>query len=187
MPPRLDTSLIPASISFGSGILRTLFDRRRRCSGRDFRGANPKRSDRSDFQRRLALGAGGIEQERQDGVLADVFGDVLLRVIRPHLLLVDVFLEDVAEDVGIDFVVGAKRAFIEMPLILVEVIEDAARRLCRESGSICRAFFDLVHVRNRPPLRYGTVPSSYLQPRHVPSLAFAEAFVEQRSKEIPVE
>src|SRR5450756_2947390 len=44
------------------------------------------------FKSDLALGAGGVEQKRDDGVLADVFGDVLLRVIRPHLFLVDVFL-----------------------------------------------------------------------------------------------
>jgi hypothetical protein len=32
------------------------------------------------------------------------------------LFLVDVFLEDVAEDVGVDFVVLAERAFVEMSL-----------------------------------------------------------------------
>ena len=51
-----------------------------------------------------ALGLGGFKKEGKDGVLADVFGNVFLGVIRPHLFLVDVFLEDVAEDVGIDFV-----------------------------------------------------------------------------------
>ena len=85
------------------------------------------------FKGHLALGAGGIEQEWQDGVLADVFGDVLLRVIRPHLFLVDVFLEDVAEHVGIDFVVGAERAFVQVPLVLVEVNRRRARTLCPQS------------------------------------------------------
>jgi hypothetical protein len=40
------------------------------------------------------------------------------------LFLVDVLLEDIAEDVGVDFVVGAERSFVEMPLVLVEVVED---------------------------------------------------------------
>jgi hypothetical protein len=43
-----------------------------------------------------------IEQPREDGVLADVFGDVLFGVVSAHLLLVDVLLEDVAEDVRVD-------------------------------------------------------------------------------------
>ena len=77
----------------------------------------------------LAFGAGGIEEERDHRVLADVLGDVLLRVVGPHLLLVDVLLEDVAEDVGVDLVVGAQRALVEVPLVVVEEVEDALERL----------------------------------------------------------
>ena len=49
---------------------------------------------------------GAVEEEGDDGVAADVAGDVLLGVIGAHLLLVDVFLKDVAEYVGVDLVVG---------------------------------------------------------------------------------
>ena len=65
----------------------------------------------------------------QHGVLADVLGDVLLRVVRPHLLLVDVLLEDVAQHIGVDLVVGAQRALVQMPLVLVEVVKDALESL----------------------------------------------------------
>ena len=75
----------------------------------------------------LALGARGVEQERDDRVLADVLGDVLLGVVGAHLLLVDVLLEDVAEHVGVDLVVGTQRAFVEVPLLLVEVVEDRSK------------------------------------------------------------
>ena len=45
------------------------------------------------------------------------------------MFLVDVFLKDVAEDIRINFVVGAQRAFVQMPLVLVKVIEDALEGL----------------------------------------------------------
>jgi hypothetical protein len=73
----------------------------------------------------LAHLAGGVKQEGDDRVPAHVAGDVLLGVIRTNLFLIDVFLEDEAQDIGIDFVVGAERAFVQMPLVLIEVIEDA--------------------------------------------------------------
>ena len=57
---------------------------------------------------------------RDDGVFADVFGDVFLGVVRPHLLLVDVLLEDVAEHVGIDFLAASQRAVVQVPVPGVE-------------------------------------------------------------------
>ena len=71
-----------------------------------------------------ALVLGGVEQEGNDGIAGDVAGDVLLGVVGAHLLLVDVFLEDVAENVGIDFVVSTQRALVEVPLVGVEEAED---------------------------------------------------------------
>ncbi len=57
----------------------------------------------------------GIEQVRDNRVLGDVLGDVFLGVVRPHLLLIDVFLEDVADYVRVDFVVGTTGALVEVP------------------------------------------------------------------------
>jgi hypothetical protein len=78
------------------------------------------------------------------------------------LLLVDVFLEDVAEDIGIDLVVGAERAFVQMPLVLVEIIEDALERFVGNLDVLAVAFglFNSC-TSNRPPLRYGMLPSSF--------------------------
>ena len=81
------------------------------------------------FKRNLALGARGIKDKRKDCILTDVLGNILLGVIRPHLFLVDVFFKDVAEDIRINFVVGAQRAFVQMPLVLVKVVEDALEGL----------------------------------------------------------
>ncbi len=61
-----------------------------------------------------------IEDERKYGVLRDVAGDVLFRVVRAHLLLIDVLLEDIAEDIRIDLVVFAQLSLVEMPAKFVE-------------------------------------------------------------------
>ena len=100
----------------------------------------------------LTFLAGGIEQEREDGVFADVFGDVFLRVIRPHLFLVDVFLEDVAEHVGIDFLLVAARSgcSIKMPMVFVEIIEDALEGLVGNLDVVAVASFP---VRERRTCR----------------------------------
>ena len=66
---------------------------------------------------------------RNDGTFADVLGDVFLGVIRAHLLLIDEFLEDVPENIGIDLVVLAERALVKMPLVLVEVILGISKML----------------------------------------------------------
>ena len=65
-----------------------------------------------------------VEQARHDGVAADVAGDVFLGVVGVHLLLVDIFLEDVAQRVEVDLVIAAQRPVVEMPLIGVEEGED---------------------------------------------------------------
>jgi len=77
------------------------------------------------LERDLALCSGRIEQEGNHCVFADVFSYVLLRVVGPHLLLVDILLENVAEHIGIDFLVVSKWAFVEMPLVLIEIVEHA--------------------------------------------------------------
>ena len=70
-----------------------------------------------------------VEQKWDDGVAADVAGDVFLRIVRPHLFLVDVLLENVAEHVRVDLVVVAERAVVEMPVVRVEKRENLFKRL----------------------------------------------------------
>ena len=65
----------------------------------------------------------GFEEEWDDGVLGDVLGDVLLGVVSSHLLLVDVLFKDITHYIGINFVIGTKRAFVQMPAKLVEKVK----------------------------------------------------------------
>src|SRR6266567_2588396 len=55
-----------------------------------------------------ALLFGGIEDVGENGVLADVFRYVLFGIISPHLLLVDILLEDIAQHIGIDLLIVAQ-------------------------------------------------------------------------------
>ena len=133
----------------------------------------------------LALGAGGVEQERDDRVLADVFGDVFLGVVRPHLLLVDVLLEDVAEHVGVDLVVGAQRALVEVPLVLVEEVEDALEGLVGNLDVWRMRCFELVHLEEAA-VEIRDCAEQLFQLRRCASCA-AEPFVEQAQQEVAVE
>ena len=130
----------------------------------------------------------GAYYTKEDSIFADVFGDVLLRVIRPHLFLVDVFLEDVAEDIGIDLVVGAKRAFVQMPLVLVEVIEDALEGFVGNLDVLAVAFgpFEFMHVE-QAAVEIRDVAEQFFQVGRAILAAFAEAFVEQAEQEVAVE
>ena len=55
-------------------------------------------------KRHLTLGMSSIEEKREDGIFANIFSNIFLRIIRPHLFLIDVFFENISKDVGIDFV-----------------------------------------------------------------------------------
>ena len=80
----------------------------------------------------LALYLSRIEQEGDHGALGDVFGNVLLCVVGAHLLLVDVLFEDVAQHIRVDLVVLAQWALIQMPLVAVEIGEDAREGFVRD-------------------------------------------------------
>ena len=69
---------------------------------------------RRRFKRDGTLFSRRIEKERNDCVFADVFGNVLFGVVGAHLLLVDVFFEDVAEYIGIDLVIVFQRSVVKV-------------------------------------------------------------------------
>ena len=92
-----------------------------------------------------ALLFGGVEQERDDRVLADVLGNVFLGVVGPHLLLIDVLFEDVADDVGVDLVVCSQGAFVQVPGKLVEESEQLFKGLVGDVD-LGVAFFELVDL-----------------------------------------
>ena len=92
--------------------------KRRRDSGR------PRR-----FERRVEA----VEDELEDGALGEVAGDLGPGVVGAERLLVDVFLEDVAKDIGIDFVVFAAGRIVEVPGVAIEEARTGSRR--RRRGS----------------------------------------------------
>lgn len=66
-----------------------------------------------------------------DGALAEVFGDLRAGIVGAKRLLVDVFLEDIAEYVRIYFVIQASGRIVEVPGVGAEqakqVLEGAIR------------------------------------------------------------
>ena len=55
-----------------------------------------------------------------DGALAEILGDFGRRVIGAERLLVDVLLEDIAENVGIDFVIVLAGDVVQIPGVAAE-------------------------------------------------------------------
>ena len=85
-----------------------------------------------------------MEQERENAVTTDVLGDVLLRVVRAHLsTIVDVLLEDIAEDVWVDVPSRSGQPVVEMPMPLVEEREELLEDLVG-NVDVAIAGFDLV-------------------------------------------
>ncbi len=94
-----------------------------------------------------------VEHELVDGLLAEVIGDFRAGVVGSEFLLVDVFLEDVAEHVGVDLAVVAARGVVERPGVAgeegEEIREDGVRDGdggvgLREKGIALDASFDAV-------------------------------------------
>ncbi|OQB92162.1 MAG: hypothetical protein BWX84_01071 [Verrucomicrobia bacterium ADurb.Bin118] len=134
-------------------------------------------------ERGFARLAGGVEQEGDDRVAAHVAGDVLLRIVRAHLFLVDVLLEDEAEHVRVDLVIVAQRAFVQMPLILIEIIEDALERAIGNLDSTV-GLLDDVRLK-KTAIQVGDAAEQVLEFRRA-GLA-AQPFMEQSQQEVAVE
>ena len=81
-----------------------------------------------EFLAGLVTGVDAVEHELMDGLLAEVIGDFRTGVVGSEFLLVDVFLEDVAEHVGIDLAVIAAGGVVERPRVAAEegekILED---------------------------------------------------------------
>ena len=76
------------------------------------------------FKCDFAVLSSRIQKEGNDGIFANVFGDVLFGVVGAHLFLVDVFFKYVAEDIGVDFVIVAQRTVVEVPSVALEEREE---------------------------------------------------------------
>ena len=119
---------------------------------------------------------GAIKEEGDDGVAADVAGDVLLGVVGAHLLLVDVFFENVAEHVGVDLVVLAQGAVVEVPLVGVEEVEDLLESVVGDVDAGIVAL-QLVHVEETA-VEVGDFAEQYSQLRFSVGLGLAQPLVE---------
>ena len=132
------------------------------------------------------ISLGGIEQEGDDRVLADVVGDVLLGVVGPHLLLVDVFLEDVAEHVRVDLVVvaaaGGRRGATGTASKKAKICSKASSGISMSRLSR----FELMHVEEAA-VEVGHVAEQPVQVGGSARCLLAEALVEQAQQEITVE
>ena len=83
----------------------------------------------------------GVEQPGDDAIPADVVGDVFLGVVGTHLgAVVEVLLEDVAEDVGVDVAFVAGGSVVEVPVPLVEEGEEFLEHAVREVDAGVGAF-----------------------------------------------
>ena len=105
---------------------------------------------------------GHVEKRRNDRVLADVFGNVLFRVVRPHLLLVDVLLEDIAENIRVDLVAFARRPVIKVPVVLLEESEDPLKRLVGNFDVLAVQFFDLM-LQEQAAVQVGHTPQQSIR------------------------
>ncbi len=121
---------------------------------------------------------------RDDGVLADVFGDVFLGVVRPHLLLVDVLFEDVAEHVGVDFFAAFQRAVVQVP---VPGVEEGKKLFKGFVGhvDVVVCGFKLMHVE-QAAVQIGDVGADELGQACVARLGLAQPFVEQAAQKLAV-
>ena len=144
----------------------------------------------------LAFGPGGVEEKRDHRVLTDVLGDVLLGIVRAHLLLVDVLLEDVAQHVGVDsrYRCAVGRRFVDRcpdglgqnPIVSVQKIEDTFEGLVLDLNILAVSVrpFELVHVE-QAAVEEGNMAEELFKLGC--ALPATETLMEQAQKEIAVE
>ena len=136
-------------------------------------------------ERHRTLFPGRVEKERNNRVPRDVPGDVLLGVVRAHLLLVDVLLEDIAQDIGIDLVVVPGGPFVQVPLVAVEEVEDSLERLVRYAYFLV-VLFKFVNVE-QPAVEKWHPAQERRQIRRPLRLGLSQALTKKTAKEHVVE
>ena len=121
-----------------------------------------------------------------DRVAGYVAGDVLPSVVGPHLLLVDVLLEDISEHVWVDLIVLTVGPLVKVPAIFVEEVEDSLERFVWD-GDVGVIAAPGRATSNSPPLRKGTLPNRAARSGALWASGWPRPFVEQSQKEEPVE
>ena len=128
---------------------------------------------------------GRVEKERNNRAPRDVPGDVLLGVVRAHLLLVDVLLEDIAQDVGIDLVVVSGGPFVQVPLVAVEEVEYPLERLVRYAYLLV-VLFKFVNVE-QPAVEEWYPAQERREVRRPLRLGLSQALMKQTAQEHVIE
>ena len=79
---------------------------------------------------------------RDDGIFGDIFGDIFFGVVGAHLFLVDIFFENIAENVRVNLIVAGGLAVVQMPLPLVNtrvvVLEPTIFKYADPSFVVCQ-------------------------------------------------
>src|SRR5207244_1656945 len=102
----------------------------------------------SDLPAFGSVGVDAVEDELVDGLLAEVLGDFGTGVVRAKFLLVDVFLEDVTEYVGVDLVVVVSRSVVEMPRVPVEQGKDVREGFVSDANGAFLGWIGIVAMFN---------------------------------------
>ena len=129
----------------------------------------------------------GIKEKRNEGILADILGDVLLGVIGPHLFLVDVFFENIPHHVGVDLVIHTQRPIIQMPAVLVKEGKQFLEGMVRNIN-IGILHFQLMHFK-KTAVQKGNPPQELLHGRVELAIGWrlTQAVVKQAKQEISIE
>src|SRR5947209_7050951 len=76
------------------------------------------------WNRRIVSSVDTFQDQRIDGTLTEIVGNLGTGVVSAKRLLVDILLKDIAEDVRIEFIVFARGGIVQIPGIVPEETED---------------------------------------------------------------
>ena len=139
------------------------------------------------FKSDFASLARRVEKERNNRVLADILGDVFWGIVCAHFLpFIHIFLENIAEDIGIDFVIVAQRPFIEVPLILLKEREEPVKRLIGDVNGFAVLLLDVMALKNAA-VEIRHLAEALVYRRGAFGFRFREAFKKERTEERAVE
>ena len=133
----------------------------------------------------VTLGIHLVEYDLMDGVLAEIFGDLGACVICAKGFLVDVFLEYIAQHVGVDLVVSSAGGVVEVPRIAVEQLQQIAKRLVGDVD-VGVLLFDSVRQK-QPAVQIDDLAEQFPSLRTALIRRLCEALEEQRVEQLFVE
>src|SRR2546423_14823488 len=131
----------------------------------------------------VSYGVDAVEYETVYSLLAEVARDLRACVVRAEGLPVDVPLEDVAENVGVDLVGAARRRVVQIPRVAVEEAEELFKSRVGH-GDGWRAL--LGGAPDEEAAAIGHDAAAPLRTRRACVLRFGEALEEERAQKLRV-